>query len=73
MTPALAEDFNKQVRATIDYFWMIAKLRRGIHHSQNLDYIFYAIQIAIKRIAHGGDENEPNFASEPISFLNVKI
>ena len=57
MAPALSEDFDKKIGATIDHLGMIAKIRSGVHHPQDLYDILHAIEIAAKCVTHGGNKN----------------
>ena len=44
MAPALAQDFDQQVRAAIDHLRMLFEIRLGVHHPQQLHDRFHVIK-----------------------------
>src|SRR5436190_2388138 len=72
MPPGVTEDFDKQVRAAIDYLRRVIEVRRRIDHAEQLDDEVDTVE-RTERVAHGSNKSKSDEPGAPVAFLDADL
>ena len=72
MPAGVTEDFNEEIRAAVDDFWLITKIWRAIDHAEQFDNPRDAVEIA-ERLFGGRDDADADIARDLVALFDGQI
>src|SRR5471032_3646042 len=69
MLASFAKHFDEQIRATVDYLWMVLEIGNGVDHAKHFEDRLHAVERA-KRLARRGEQPKPDEPCALVALLH---